>query len=174
MRTLAKRFRVLSRKRVCADSGAEVMEMALVVPLVLTLVIGLIFTARAYDVYQTMTRAAREGARLAVLTSCATCGNTSYTDTYVRDNFVFPALRAANLDPANIPPSSYDQTYEWMDPGNASATPPVPPQQCAIKISFDYPFRLVVPFTSANLTTITLSTTVKMRLENQPTGSTCP
>lgn len=142
------------------------MEMALVLPILLTVIIGLISLARAYNTHHTMTRAAREGARMAVLTNCATCGNTSYSASAVQTNFVNPALAASNLDPALV--SNYSQSIEWLDPND------VPPQQCGIVIGFQYPYQFAIPFTSVNLTTVNLTTQVQMRLENQPSGGTCP
>lgn len=146
--------------------GAEVVEMALVIPILLTLIIGLIWVARGFNTWQTMTRAAREGARVAVLTTCATCGNTSLNAIEVRQNFIDPALLASHIDPGNV--QSYSQSVQWLDPSSS------PPQQCGIVINFSYPFQLIVPFTSANFTTVNISTQVQMRLENQPTGGTCP
>jgi Flp pilus assembly protein TadG len=153
----------LSKLKIRDEEGAEVFEAALVVPLLLTLLLGVISVGRAYNVYESMTRAAREGARALVLTSCATCGNAPYTASAVRTTFVEPALAAASLDPTAV--MNYSSNYVWLDP-EAS-----PPQQCGVAISFNYPYQLVVPFTSVNLTTVTLSTRVQMRLENQP--ATC-
>lgn len=155
---------LLSKIKIRDEEAAEIFEAALVVPLLLTLLLGVISIGRAYNVYESMTRAAREGARALVLTSCATCGNAAYTASAVRSTFVEPALTAASLDPSGV--TSYSSNYVWLDPGAS------PPQQCGVAISFNYPYQLVVPFTSVNLTTITLSTRVQMRLENQP--ATCP
>src|SRR5260370_41615967 len=65
-------FRNLRRR---GEFGAELVEMAFVLPLLLTLLIGIFWAARAYNIYETITRAAREGARVAVVPTCATCGN---------------------------------------------------------------------------------------------------
>ncbi len=56
-------FRNLRRS---GERGAELVEMAFVLPLLLTLLIGVFWAARAYNIYETITRAAREGARVAV------------------------------------------------------------------------------------------------------------
>lgn len=144
-------------------SGAEVLEAALVIPLLLMLLLGIFTFGRAYDVYQTITRAAREGARELVLTSCATCGSTSYTAAYVQANFVNPALSAVSLDPTNPTyTGSYKTTYVLLDPNDPT------PDICGVQISFKYPYKLMLPFTPLNLTTIDLSTTVQMRMESQP------
>lgn len=47
--------------------GQALIEFALVLPLVLLLVVGMLEFARAWNVHQTMTDAIREGARRAVL-----------------------------------------------------------------------------------------------------------
>jgi len=145
------------------ERGVEIFEAALVLPLLLTLLIGIFWMGRAYSVYETMTRAAREGARVLVLTNCASCGNTFYTAGSVRTNYVNPVLTSASLDPTKV--SGYSSTYLWLDPAAS------PPRQCGVAISFSYPFQLIIPFTSLNLTNISISTQVQMRMENQP--ATC-
>ncbi len=144
--------------------GSELVEAAVVIGLVLTLLVGLVSMGRAFSVSQAMTRGAREGARAVVLTSCATCGNAPYTATQVRTLYVDPALAAAHLDVAQV--QNYATTYVLLDA--AASTP----YQCGVRVSFDYPFRFVIPFTPLHLTTITISTQVQMRLENQPTTCT--
>ena len=152
------------------ERGSELVEAAIILPLFLTLLIGMVSFASAYRVFETITRAAREGARAIVVTSCAACGNSMYAAATVRSTYVDPSLTAANLDPALV--TGYATTYVWMDPG---ATPP---QECGVEISFNYPYQLAVPFTSVNFTTISIPARVRMRLENQPvtcsTGTAVP
>jgi Flp pilus assembly protein TadG len=64
------------RKTGDEERGAELFEFALVVPVLLTLLLGVFWMGRAYNVYETITRAAREGARYAVLPSSMAQGNT--------------------------------------------------------------------------------------------------
>lgn len=161
LRTLLGRTRVHVVTKWGKDSGAELLEAAFVIPVMLMLLVGIITFGRAWNVYQTITRAAREGARELVLTSCALCGSTSYTASDVQTGFVNPALTAANLHPSRV--SGYTTKYVWMDPNDS------PPYICGVQISFTYPYTLSLPFTSINLSTIDLSTTVQMRMENQPT-----
>ena len=150
------------------QSGAELVEAAFVIPILLMLLLGIFSFGRAYNVYQTITRAAREGAREAVLTPCAVStycpGAANYTATDIWDNFINPSLQASGVDPKNIKNQSI--TYVYMDPNDTPKT------VCGIQLSFDYPYTMVLPFTSLNLSTINLSTTVQMRMENQP--ATCP
>lgn len=149
------------------------LEFAFVVTLLMMLLLGIVTFARAFNVYQSATRAAREGARVAVLPSCATCGNSSLdpllgvtqATSLVFADAISPALEAANLNPAAV--QDYSETVGWLDTGDSDA-------QCGVTISFAYPYRLDLPFTAMNLTTIDLPVRVQMRLENQPSGGACP
>lgn len=184
---------VRSLRRWGEESGAELVEAALVIPMLLMLLLGTVWLGRAYNVYETITRAAREGARYAVLPSCATCnpanqmmetytsaGTTSSpaclsSPTYEFTNYVAPSLRASHLDPNNtVVQQTFCQQAVVMNPTSDSSS-----QQCGIQVSFKYPLRMAIPFTSINATTINIPTSVTMRMENQPvdgsTGQpTCP
>src|SRR5579864_8686634 len=101
----------LLKSLVAGEQGAEILESAFVLPILLMLFLGTIWMGRGYMVYETITRAAREGARYAVLPSCSSCGNTtidtassSCTDTSSAtfQNYIKPALQAANVDPTQV------------------------------------------------------------------------
>lgn len=161
-----------SGKVATSDSGAEVLELAIVVPLVLTLVLGIVSLGRAYNVYATITRAAREGARYAVLPSSVAAGNaladtasaTCTLGTNAYRSHVAPALTAGNLNPANV--QSYCQKTAWV--ANSY------PKQCGVEISFSYPLKLAIPFIPQNAATVNIQAHAQMRLENQPAGGSCP
>jgi Flp pilus assembly protein TadG len=150
------------------ESGAELVEAAVVLPILLMLLLGIVTFGRAWNVYQTITRAAREGAKQAVLTPCADStycsGATAYTATDIWTQFVNPVLGSDNLDPVKVTNPAI--TYIQLDPSDPT------PHVCGLQLSFQYPYTFSLPFTSLNLSTITLSTKVQMRLENQP--SPCP
>jgi hypothetical protein len=55
------------RRRWADDSGAELIEFALVLPLMLLIVLGIIDFGMLFQRYEVVTNAAREGARVAVL-----------------------------------------------------------------------------------------------------------
>lgn len=155
-----------------AELGAELFEFAIVASLLLTLLVGIIWVGRAYNVYATITRAAREGVRYAVLPSSYAAGDayadnptaSCSTNTNTFNNYVAPALSADNLDPTKV--LNYCQQAVWLE--NTY------PKQCGIAISFSYPVQMAIPFTSLNATTFNISAQAQMRLENQPTGSSCP
>lgn len=153
-----------------AETGAELLEFAFVVPMLLTLLIGIIWIGRAYNIYENVTRAAREGVRYAVLPSSVADGN-SYADapsasctsgTAAFTNYISPVLASDNLNPTLV--SGYCQKTAWLE--NTY------PQQCGVSISFKYPVKLTIPFTPLNATTINIPAQAQMRLENQ--GGTCP
>jgi Flp pilus assembly protein TadG len=174
-RTLLKRLSVLLVTKFRQESGAELVEAAAVIPILLMLLLGIVTFGRAWDVYQTITRAAREGAREAVLTPCADStycsGATAYDATAIWTNFIDPVLESANLVqsgttgvPTNVTNASI--TYVPLDPNDT------PPSVCGVQVAFEYPYTFLLPFTSINLSTISLSTKVQMRLESPP--SPCP
>ncbi|HUX10076.1 MAG TPA: TadE/TadG family type IV pilus assembly protein [Terriglobia bacterium] len=154
------------------DRGAEVFEFAVVVPLLLTLLIGIFWIGRAYNVYETITRASREGVRYGVLPNSVAAGNTvadaltssCSTDTNAFNDYVAPVLKADSLDPQAV--KNYCQKTVWLE--NTY------PKQCGLDISFTYPVQMAVPFTTLNATTINIPTEAQMRLENQSIGGTCP
>lgn len=62
----------------------EVAELAIVLPILLSLIIGIYSFARAYNIYATITRAAQAGARVAVAstpTICSSCTSSCYWST---------------------------------------------------------------------------------------------
>ena len=56
-----------SRRRPRRNSGQALVEFAVVVPILILLILGLVDFARAWNTYQVITDAAREGARTAVI-----------------------------------------------------------------------------------------------------------
>jgi Flp pilus assembly protein TadG len=93
---------MIHRRRTFNRKGQALVEFALVLPLVLLLVVGMLEFARAWNLHQTMTDAVREGARRAVL-----------ADTWPVDSVYAPIWRY-------LEQSGYDATYATM----AVCTPP--------------------------------------------------
>jgi len=140
------------------EKGAEMVEAALIVTLLLTLLIGIFWIARGYNTYQTLRRAAREGARFAVAPSCAMCGNAYPSDQDVRDVITL-ALQADNLDPTAVTPDPIPILRDQdLNPGSdIPAT--------GVVIEFSYPLDIYLPFTPVGLTSLTLNVRVQMREE---------
>ncbi len=67
-------------------SGAVIVEMALVLPIFLMLVFGIIEFGRGFMVGQLVTNAAREGARRAILDGSTNADITSYIQTFMQQS----------------------------------------------------------------------------------------
>ncbi|HVB34748.1 MAG TPA: TadE family protein [Patescibacteria group bacterium] len=168
-----------------SERGAEVVEFAFVITALAALMFGIISFARAYNIYQTITRAAREGARMAALPSSVYDGDSFLdgTTTYTSPtspiflNYIAPALKAANLN-ANACAgagaadcvANYNEQVGWLAPSGTADN------QCGISISFTYPYPLAIPFLGKGIGTLNLHTSVQMRREDQPApgSTTCP
>lgn len=165
--TLKPRASALLRRAWKETRAAELVEMAFVVPLLLTLLIGIFWAGRAYNIYETITRAAREGARTAVANSCAACGNAVPAVSNVEDA-VLNSLSTSSIDATQVqvPTScagnlSTKICYQRNVALNAST-----PTEYGVVVSLEYPFTFTLPFTSVNMTTVTIPTSVQMREEN--------
>jgi Flp pilus assembly protein TadG len=154
-------FRWLARD----ERGVEVLEAALVLPILLTLLLGMFWLGRAYNIYQTITRAAREGARFALAPSCATCGNSFPSDDEVK-TIINNALSVASMDSTKVSPAIIILPPQPRT-GSQVLNPSDPPsnQVEGVVVSFGYPMTLYIPFTTLNATTITITTQVQMRKE---------
>jgi len=147
------------------EEGSEMLEVALVAPLLVGLILAIFWFGRAYNIYETITRAAREGARAAAAPSCATCGNSSLSSSQVQQ-VVNQMLSADDLDPANV------QSFQALanQPLAGSMSCPASPavlssgQICGVVVSFTYPFTFHLPLTTLNV--LNISTQVQMAEEN--------
>lgn len=162
------------------ERGVELVEFALILGGLMALTLAIVSFARAYNVYQTVTRAAREGARMAVLPKSAydqqglgqmayidslgACtnppGTTNSPGTAIFNDYVKPALEASSLNPAGV--QAYQECLGWLDPPGTAAN------QCGVIISFQYPYRLSIPFLGTGLGIVDIHAHVQMREENQP------
>jgi len=175
------------RKLVDDASGSEIAETAAVLPVLFMILVGIFWFGLAYNIYGTITHAAREGARVAVAQTCATCGNSTATPNTVA-TAVKQALQASHLDPTQVT-SSAPSFCPCGNPtcGSAQACAAVAgslpqicvqqdvqlntpssgqPNVCGSVVSFQYPYQFYFPFTSLNGQQIHLSTQVQMTGEN--------
>jgi Flp pilus assembly protein TadG len=104
--------------------GQALVEFALVLPLVLLLVVGMLEFARAWNLHQTMTDAVREGARRAVL-----------ANTWPVDSTYAPMWRY-------VQEAGYEAIYASMGvcnvaTPNCGSTYPYPAAQSSFKVTGD-------------------------------------
>lgn len=136
--------------------GQDLVEFAFVLPILMALMILLFWCGRAFNIYQACERAAREGARVYLAATCATCGNTQ-TDPTATINAI---LTAATLDPtqANISGPSSNQTLVNPDLPSYS-------QVNGVTVTVSYPLQLNLPGASANFAGYYISSTVTLQQE---------
>lgn len=168
------------RKLLLATDGAEIAEAALVLPLVFTFILGIVWFGRAFNIYSTITQAAKQGAIVASRPTCATCAGPDPTDTAV-DNAVFSVLEASSLDKNQIiqpaDPSNRDcpspaPAHTCTHPNsivicrNVPLTPTGVTSQCGVIITFQYPFQFHLPFTSLDNQQVVMTAQAQSRMEN--------
>ena len=139
--------------------GQELVEAALILPVYLMLLIGTVWMGRAFNIYQTVCRAAREGAEAALSPTCATCGDTETSDAQVT-TVVQNALAAASIDTTNPGLSIQVRRNQVINP-----TAPMYYRVSGVAVTVSYPVQLTVPFTTLNASVVNISTTVRMLQE---------
>ena len=117
-------------------SGAEIAEAAVVLPLLFMLLFGIMWFARAFNIYTTVNRAARQGALAAAANNCATCGNIPRTQAYIQNNVVNPILVASHLDPGQV----QNFNVSWNQPLNPGS--PLVEQGTVVTLDYPYNFKL--------------------------------
>ena len=94
-------------KSACAiaycDSGQEIAEAAIVLPILFLILLAIFWFGRAFNVGSTIDRAAREGVKAAGRPTCATCGNTFQSSSQVVTQ-VASVLSADNLYISRVQP----------------------------------------------------------------------
>jgi hypothetical protein len=128
-----RRLRSLPRE----TAGAEIAEAAVVLPLLFLLLFAIIWFARAFNIYSTVTTAAREGARFAAHPSCATCAVSGWNGTNLPTNTAVAGAVATVLYNSHIDPTPI-QTYtppSLQPPALKFCDPPAPPGNCSVTTS---------------------------------------
>jgi Flp pilus assembly protein TadG len=137
------------------QDGAALIETAFTLPLLLFISISILEFGRAYQYWQVVTNAAREGARVAVLPGTTDAAVTARVQAY---------LSAGNLsDPTTATISVTRDTTVSLGTGTASAS----------RVKVDYPFTFMVLQPIAQLVAkgstvgapVTLSAAATMRNE---------
>jgi Flp pilus assembly protein TadG len=129
--------RARRRRRPSDDSAQSLAEFAMVLPIVILVIFGLVDMARAMQSYVTIQEAARSAARYAVTGRTDCSGVTTQT----RENCIVHevAVRTASLNRHNTITTSYES---WTYPGYAD--PPTtnsagnPCDAVQIKVGYDY------------------------------------
>jgi Flp pilus assembly protein TadG len=110
-------------KRLRNQKGAALLETAITLPLVLLVCVSIFEFGRAYQTWQVLTNAAREGARVAVLSESTDAEVTSAVKAYMQGGQL-PSAALANI------------SVERMVPFATSNT--------ASRVTISYPFKFTV------------------------------
>src|SRR5271165_156528 len=164
--------------------AAEIAEAAAVLPIMFMMILGIFWFGQAFSIYGTITRAAQDAARAAAAPYCITCTsvNTPSQNAY---NAVQSALTAAHLNSSQIipltswtPPAPVDCTtgsaVACTNIGHVCVQAHVKLSQtsgsgavCGVSVSFAYPYRFWLPFTTLNNQNIQLKAVAQVRMEAQ-------
>ena len=148
--------------RVRSEHGAELVEFALVLPMLLLIFGGIVDFGLIMQRQQVVTNAAREGARIGVLPNYADADIQARVTAFIREG----------LDDDTATPSTLP-TVVTLTPG---AGPPF--QARRVQVSLDSRFLVLGPLVSlvggggGAFGTITLSATSTMRMEAASAGPT--
>jgi Flp pilus assembly protein TadG len=148
-----------SRRR-HSERGAALLEMAFALPLLLLVCVGILEFGRAYQTWQVLTNAAREGARIAVLPGM----DDTAVRTRVREYMAIGQLPKANDAVVTI---DIDRTRTVsIGSGNTAS---------ASRVNVNYPLdfvvldpiaRLATGRTTANSSTLNMVASATMRNES--------
>jgi Flp pilus assembly protein TadG len=120
---------------VTSTDGVALVEFALVVPVLILLLVGILDTGRAINAYVTISNASREGAHYAAL-------NPTAAPSAVRSSAVLP--HAQQLDAAGIAVSvTYNNNVTASACPAATTTPPPvssPPATIPVRVDVTYPW----------------------------------
>lgn len=180
--------RTIYRKLVGETSGVEIVEAALVLPIMFMILIGIFWFGEAYNTYAAITRAAQEGARAGTAPYCTTCSAGTNTPGQIAVNAVNAALTQSHLDPnmAQAPASppnvlsciSGSSGSASCDSAGGSKMCVQTPVQltstvvagaagvCGMAVTFQYPFNIGIPFV-ANTKGLLLTATARVRSETR-------
>lgn len=139
------------------NRGQALVEFALLLPLVMLILVGIVEFGRAWQAKQTLTDAAREGARAAVV------GNLKYTNDTVQYK-VKSMMKSAGFDSSTV-----TVTYEGNKCRFAPCSTPFQGTGDLTAVVVTMPHRFVAIQKMINLVTsggvLTLKTTARMRVE---------
>jgi TadE-like protein len=170
--------------------GTEIAEAAAVLPLVFMILLGIYWFGRAYNIYSTISHAAREGATVAATPACATCAvgggtwaGTSFPDNTAVATAVTNVLQASHVDTGALTtytPTPAPVACVGVAPAGGCSVAPnnitvcrnvqlsaaaSPEQQCGTVVSFRYPYQFYFPFTSLNFQLVNIPASAGVAME---------
>lgn len=134
--------------------GAQLVEFALMLPLLLALVVGIFDFGQAYNLKQKLNNSAREGARFAVDESCADCTQAAPATTQAIENSIVNYLTNAGVNLCGLTGTTTPST----GPLAYASWTFTSPQQCTgTGTNFSIEIDRGITFTDSNGATVTAS-----------------
>ena len=169
------------------DAGQELVEAAIVLPILFLILLAIFWFGRAFNISSTLDRAASEGVKTANRRSCATCGNAFQTDSQVVAQ-ITAVLNADHLQIGSV--QSYTPAFACsatpapscttlqnvqicrgvpLTCGSAACQTPTPVAcgtnpELGVRVSFAY--QTSSPLSIANLPPIVIHASVQSEAEN--------
>jgi Flp pilus assembly protein TadG len=145
-------------KRIKSERGTALIEAALTIPLILLISVAIFEFGRAFETWQIMTNAAREGARVAVLSGSTETAVKTRVNDYLLIGLSAPEVAKVTIDLT-------EETLNLNPDGTATAA--------GSRVTVSYPFSFMVLNGVVQLvvsgstlgTPITLTTSAVMRNE---------
>src|SRR3954469_8679392 len=143
-------------KRLRSQRGAALLETAVTLPMIMLVSVGIFEFGRAFQTWQVLTNAAREGARLAVLPNLTDANVKARVQSYLTPGQV-PATPAIVLNPAST-----------VDIGGG-----VTAKSSLVTVSYPFKFMVLQPVASLIVSgatygaPFTLTASAEMRNESQ-------
>ncbi len=145
------------RRLLTGEQGTALLETALTLPLLLLVSVGIFEFGRAYQTWQVLTNAVREGARVAVMPSSA----SGAAEARVRQYMAMGQLPNATTATVVVNPTALVSTGT----GTAKAT--------IVTVSYPFPFMVLQPVARLLVSgstlgaPVTLTASAEMRNESQ-------
>jgi Flp pilus assembly protein TadG len=182
-------MKILSLRKIATGTTAsEIAEAALVIPIFFMIMLGIYWFGRAFNTYATINHAAREGARVGIVQTCAMCGTPNGQPLVTTiGTRVAQALQASSLDPTQATTAGEPLARPACGGGTTSCKSPTGVGQpnicvyynvqlqptatlpvnggapgCGVAVQFQYPYQFYLPFTSLNMQQIMLNAGVQM------------
>jgi Flp pilus assembly protein TadG len=150
---MTRRETVTASRGVRSNRGAELIELAFVLPLLIVVIAGIVDFGFMFQRYLVVTNAAREGARIAVLPGYRLADVEARVQAYVREG----------LGDDSITPSTTLTTVAIDPPGPA---PPVNAAQVVVQTTHNYlilgPLMGLLGGTSFGSVTLTARSTMRV------------
>ena len=149
----------LFRRRIRSERGAELIEFAVVLPILLLVFAAIVDFALMFQRFLTLNNAAREGARIAAL------ANSGYGLTDIQTRVTQYVQQGTN-DPTASPTTAL--TPVTVDPDGGGPIPGFPAAQVTVTMTHNYMFLGPVSglLGGGSFSSITLAARATMRIES--------